>query len=212
VKITKRQLRRIIAEELDKVREAVDTDTDGTPDYLDTDSDNDGISDSEESGTIPQSVEIVGEFMLQGKGNPWKTRSLIPQGESGFMVGYDPSGSSHGNRYVSWRGLVVQNPSGGYGGSSLSPSDASKKLSSYGAQQYRTMLDGLASGVFVGPKLTQAVRDLAEVISQGGEVSDVRAALEPVGKAFWEDARDGTLFSDNYEYTETSHSGWSRST
>jgi hypothetical protein len=211
MKIARGQLRRIIVEELDKVREAVDTDADGTPDYLDTDSDNDGISDSEESGTIPQSVEIVGEFMLQG--NPWKTRPLIPQGESGFMVGYDPSGSSRGNRYVSYRGLVVRNPSGDEPArGELSPSDASKKLGSYGAQQYRTMLDGLASGVFVGPKLTQAVRDLAEAISQGGEVSDVRAALEPVGKAFWEDARDGTLFSDNYEYTETSHSGWSRST
>jgi|TARA_Y100000310_G_scaffold491_1_gene605 hypothetical protein len=34
----------------EEVHEAVDTDGDGTPDYLDLDSDNDGISDSEESG------------------------------------------------------------------------------------------------------------------------------------------------------------------
>lgn len=42
MKITRRQLRQII-------KEAIDTDGDGTPDYRDTDSDNDGISDAEES-------------------------------------------------------------------------------------------------------------------------------------------------------------------
>jgi hypothetical protein len=41
-------------------REAVDTDDDGTPDYLDLDSDNDGISDAEESGEESQTVDLRG--------------------------------------------------------------------------------------------------------------------------------------------------------
>ena len=49
MKLTARQLRQLIKEKISKLREAVDTDGDGTPDYRDLDSDNDGISDREEA-------------------------------------------------------------------------------------------------------------------------------------------------------------------
>ena len=51
MKITKRQLRQII-------REVIDTDNDGTPDYRDTDSDNDGISDAEEGKPSEDPAEM----------------------------------------------------------------------------------------------------------------------------------------------------------
>jgi len=60
VKITRKQLSQIISEELQRALEAVDTDGDGTPDYLDLDSDNDGISDEEESGDESQTVDLRG--------------------------------------------------------------------------------------------------------------------------------------------------------
>ena len=58
MRITARQLRQLIKGEIGKLREAADTDGDGTPDYRDLDSDNDGISDREEG------VPKVGALLL----------------------------------------------------------------------------------------------------------------------------------------------------
>ena len=60
MKITRRQLRQIISEELQRAFEAVDTDGDGTPDYQDLDSDNDGISDAEEAGDDSETLDLRG--------------------------------------------------------------------------------------------------------------------------------------------------------
>ena len=58
MRITARQLRQLIKGEIGKLREAADTDGDGTPDYRDLDSDNDGISDREEATPKASALEL----------------------------------------------------------------------------------------------------------------------------------------------------------
>jgi len=80
MKITHSKLRRIIQEEISRVIEAADTDGDGTPDYRDSDSDNDGISDADEGVDDPAELLRRRDELHDTYGSDWYMLKSIDRG------------------------------------------------------------------------------------------------------------------------------------
>ena len=204
MKITRKQLRQIIKEELDGDSLEVE-DSDGL--------DNDGDGEIDEDGEHHDLQENIASIMRAIYPNhPWNPMPLTKPGE-GFSLGYS-NRSSTGNRYVDTTSLGVfqKDDPATARSNTLSPEDASRKLSHFSAH-WRTIANGVADGIFNGPHLLQAVDEAARMISSSSHVQDLsKAVREIIIKAYWEDARNGSLLSNNYTYTYTRKTGWSRST
>ena len=178
MKITKRQLRRIIKE---------------------------AISDGCDLG---EAIDVLGAAVFR---DYWKGASdIVRPGENFGIARRDRS--SMGNRYVDTKSLLVRFPKDD-ATQTMTAQEASKNLGAYGSVGWRTIFNALGQGVFVGETLSRAVCDVAGQI-QGGEVDEkeVRRLLNTVGAAMWTDANAGTLFSADFEYFDSSHKGWRRST
>lgn len=150
---------------------------------------------------------------------------------------YYKNNNSRGNRYVSWKAVHAKRVAAE--GDTVIDKERLYKEAAYGACDWFHLFYGLHYGLITGPKTLAALDECLKILREdvvpeddGTKVRHVNHLggvnhiskptlhewdlTDKLGKimssAFFEDRKDQTLYSEEFTYIYSSHSGWSRST
>jgi len=157
-----------------------------------------------------------------------------PEPES-FSI-YHENNNSRGNRYINWKSVRAKRAAE-EGDTVIDKERLYKEVTQCGCDWWH-LFDGIHYGLITGTKTLAALEECLEILrndvipeNDGNEIRHVNSLggvnyldkstfhnwilTDKLGKimstAFFEDRKDQTLYSEEFIYTYSSHSGWSRS-